>query len=337
MRYAGALVFLLVLTSAAVADTIDEYLARIRAAKESLSAAAERPGRAAEAARLLSDMEEVRVITPDGDTIAVRNDWVREAVRELDADATGRQARAARRKLGAIEKQVEALRVSKAQPLDARLATGEEFMDGADKPTMRDSDLGIRKRLRRLSEWLRREPGEPERDEREPGPDYSGRPAMGVPAGLFWGIIIGLLGVLIAVIVYQVITSRSPKTLEAPKVLKLAAQPSIESALIHSPQEWKELARQYFENGDYTMALRALYLSLLVVLHRRRLISYETSKTNWEYVWELAGSRDELPPFESLTSAFDFKWYGRDECSSSDYLKLERLADRIVEREEKHV
>lgn len=331
MRYMMALALLLTSTSVAAADTIEEYLARIRAARESISAAGEWPGRAHEAARLLSGLEHVEVTTPDGETLVVRNYWVRDAARDIRENATGEHVRTTL-KLAAIEKQVEKLRTSKAEPLDVKLATGEEFMDSADKPTVKGADLGLRERLRRLSEWLRSEDKEP-----EPAQEHmSRRRTFAIPTGLFWGIVIGLLGVALAVIAYQVIKSRNPKDTKAPKLLKLAPQPSIENALMRSPQQWKELAHEYFEKGDYTMALRALYLALLVVLHRRRLISYETSKTNWEYVRELGGGRGERPPFEALTSAFDYKWYGRVECSRDNYLKLERMADAIVEREEKH-
>ena len=152
-----------------------------------------------------------------------------------------------------------------------------------------------------------------------------------MPVGLFWGIVIGLLGLLIAAVVYHMVRNWSSRAPEAPHAIREKDELSVENALTRSPQQWKNLAREYFEKGEYTPALRALYLSLLVVLHRRRLISYETSKTNWEYVWELISPRGERIPFERLTSAFDYKWYGRYECTRSDYLKLERLADALVE------
>ena len=72
-----------------------------------------------------------------------------------------------------------------------------------------------------------------------------------------------------------------------------------------------------------------------MVLHRRRLISYDSAKTNWEYVWELKPGRQEHKPFEALTSAFDHKWYGRKECSKGEYLSLERMADTAVVQEVK--
>jgi hypothetical protein len=80
--------------------------------------------------------------------------------------------------------------------------------------------------------------------------------------------------------------------------------------------------------GDARAALRALYLATLFALDRSRLIEYEPSRTNWQY---LRG----LPPgelrsaFAAFTRIFDHKWYGHEPATLDDYRACRQLADRI--------
>ena len=325
MRYLVAVILAFSVAVPANAETLDEYLDKVREARESAAAAVENPALAESAARRLSEIEGLRVSTPDGETFTAANRWAGELAEEIRADDTGLAARRAKSKLDAVEAQVEELRDGRVAALDGELSTGEEFGDTAQKPAVGERNLGIRERMRRLSDWLS---GEGHID-----PPATEARSVSVSPGAFLFVVLVLVGVIIAVIAYQIAKGRSGKSPAAPGMSGLRAAATLENALTRTPQQWKELAREYFAKGDYTQALRALYLSLLVVLHRRRLISYDTSKTNWEYVWELKPSREEHKPFEALTFAFDYKWYGREECGKEEYLRLERAADAVVEKQ----
>jgi hypothetical protein len=336
VRYFGAVLILVTLIAGAYAQTADDYLDRLKDARESVAAAVQDSSRAREAARKLMELENLRISTADGESVAVSNRWAAILAREIQADTSSIAARRAISKIEAIERQVKELESGATKPIDVELASGEEFGDGAPKPELGEVNLGIRERLRRLAQWLKGQEEETrELDERSLGTGPSEKTGIADSPGLFTVVVLILVAIIIAVIAFQIAKTRSGGSPGTPKISGLRQSSTLEDALKRTPRQWKELAGEFQDKGDYAQALRALYLSLLVVLHRRRLISYDTTKTNWEYVWELGIRREEHKPFEALTSAFDYKWYGRKECLSEEYRKLEEMADTIVERETK--
>jgi hypothetical protein len=82
--------------------------------------------------------------------------------------------------------------------------------------------------------------------------------------------------------------------------------------------------------GDARGALRALYLATLFALDRNRLIEYEPSRTNWQYLRSLP--HGELrSAFAAFTRIFDHKWYGHEPATLDDYHACRQLADRICD------
>lgn len=334
MRYLGAVFLLFVLIPCVYAQAPEDYLEKLRLARESLAGAIEDASLIRESAKKLAELENTSVSTSEGEIIIVRNGWAGILAREMRIDSSGAAARRALAKINAVERQVKKYESDSAEPIKVELASGEEFGDGASKPELGDVNLGIRERLRRLAEWLKVQEEEIQEQENEPVSRRRTEPdTAAVSPGIFTLVVLIIVAVIIAVIAFQIAKNRSASQPGAPRISGLRGRTTLEDALRRTPQEWKELARGFFDGGDYAQALRALYLSLLVVLHRRRLISYDTTKTNWEYVWELGIKRDEHKPFETLTSAFDYKWYGRRECLREEYLKLEEMADAIAVRD----
>jgi hypothetical protein len=332
VRYLAAAGFVLVFAVCVSAQTVDEYIEKLKAAQESIAAAVQDPSRTSEAAARLLELEGLRVTTAGGEVFTVSNRWAAELAREIQAGASETSSRSILAKIRAVTEQAEAFRDDKIVVPDARLAAGEEFGESAPKPEIGDVNLGIRERLRRFAEWLRGQGEKARPRKREPDVATATRgEAVAFSPRVFTVIVLILIAVVVAVIALRVARGRSGKPPAAPRISGLRDSSILEDALKRTPEQWKELAREFFESGDYTQALRSLYLSLLVVLHRRRLISYDMAKTNWEYVWELGKSREEHKPFEVLTSAFDYKWYGREQCAQSEYLKLEKMADSIVQ------
>jgi hypothetical protein len=95
---------------------------------------------------------------------------------------------------------------------------------------------------------------------------------------------------------------------------------------------WKEadeLARQ----GQHLGALRAVYLAVLSLLHRRQLIRFEVPRTNGEYVAQVRleprAPRELHDPFERLTELFEGKWYGDRACEADEYRAGRELAEAI--------
>jgi hypothetical protein len=95
-------------------------------------------------------------------------------------------------------------------------------------------------------------------------------------------------------------------------------KPGEEDALAFTPEDWQTRAVRLADGGDYRLAIRSLYLALLVALHRRQFIAYDESKTNWEYETELRAKlrrrrvkdTGHLEAFTRLTGVFDLVWYG---------------------------
>src|SRR5690606_10219995 len=63
------------------------------------------------------------------------------------------------------------------------------------------------------------------------------------------------------------------------------------------------------EQRNYRLAVRLLYLQTLKYLSNRNLIDWKPNKTNRSYVYELAQSPKQ-PEFETLTTQFEYIWYG---------------------------
>jgi hypothetical protein len=78
--------------------------------------------------------------------------------------------------------------------------------------------------------------------------------------------------------------------------------------------EWLRLAQEKMDAGDFRLALRALFLATLSHLGERRMLAIVKSKSNGDYVRELAlRARDRTEMrgrFTENVHRFDWAWYG---------------------------
>ncbi|PKM79804.1 MAG: hypothetical protein CVU89_16425 [Firmicutes bacterium HGW-Firmicutes-14] len=81
----------------------------------------------------------------------------------------------------------------------------------------------------------------------------------------------------------------------------------------------REMAVRFAEAGDYRNAVRHLYLSLLLFMDKRSLISFRQSKTNGEYLRELRTVSGDTDGFAVMSNFFERKWYGMEQCGIDDY------------------
>jgi hypothetical protein len=96
-----------------------------------------------------------------------------------------------------------------------------------------------------------------------------------------------------------------------------------------APEEIVDEAEALFRAGDVNGALRRLYLATLVSLDRRRLISFDPSMTNWQYLRHLPPGEPRTL-FAKLCRLFDYKWYGKEPATEDDYREARALADRLL-------
>ncbi|MBN1521005.1 MAG: hypothetical protein JW928_00615 [Candidatus Aureabacteria bacterium] len=86
-----------------------------------------------------------------------------------------------------------------------------------------------------------------------------------------------------------------------------------------SYDDWQEMAQKYSSAGNYLLALRAIYLSLLSYLHRERVIIYDKNKTNWEYYFLLKRKQDIEKEFHDIIVQYEKNWYGKTPCCAEDF------------------
>lgn len=79
-------------------------------------------------------------------------------------------------------------------------------------------------------------------------------------------------------------------------------------------------------NGDFRLALRDIYLSLLLEMDHRRIVTYAVATTNSEYLREIEGKAAGLKAsFQAIVNLFEDKWYGLQACAREDFQKGREL------------
>lgn len=176
----------------------------------------------------------------------------------------------------------------------------------------------LRKMIERLLEILFRPPDEP-----------LSLPTLGgprIPMPPAWSFLV-LGGVLVALVAAYLFATRARERRAADEIARdvSAASPDPRD---RAPGQHLDDAARLAEEGRLREALRALYLATLVALDRRRLISFDPTLTNWQYMRQMPeGEPRRL--FASFTRTFDHKWYGDEPTTRDEYVHCRELADRI--------
>ena len=77
-------------------------------------------------------------------------------------------------------------------------------------------------------------------------------------------------------------------------------------------------------NKDYRLAVRLYYLKILKVLSDKKIIDWQTNKTNSTYVNEI--KKIELQNhFERITSIFEWIWYGEFPIDEPNFVKVQEI------------
>lgn len=114
----------------------------------------------------------------------------------------------------------------------------------------------------------------------------------------------------------------------APAAAAVDADEAPLDPLVRSADEWRRFALEFEGRGEWRLALRALYLRLLVLLHERGAVRYERQRTNGEYARDLRG-RPGGDAFAALTRAFDYAWYGARPFGADDYARAVDAAGEV--------
>jgi hypothetical protein len=155
--------------------------------------------------------------------------------------------------------------------------------------------------------------------------------------GTFGWLILGLLALAVlggALVLF--LRSRDPS--EPARAPATEALPPPEATGLEpdeqSPADLWRRAEARARQGDFLEGVRYLYLAVLTLLHRADLIRYEKTRTNGEYLRQLAsadGAGAVVDPFRRLTRLFEQKWYGERACAADDYDSCLDLASQVRE------
>lgn len=81
--------------------------------------------------------------------------------------------------------------------------------------------------------------------------------------------------------------------------------------ILKDADEVYKKAFDYYSNGDYTQALRYLYISLLIQLNDLNIIRINKAKTNKQYLIEIKDNKPEIyDVVAEFTHVFNKYWYG---------------------------
>jgi len=84
-------------------------------------------------------------------------------------------------------------------------------------------------------------------------------------------------------------------------------------------------ADEFAGRGDFRSALRVMYISFVKRLEISGMVSYTDTKTNGEYLLELSQSRPVSGELRSMTSMYEYYWYGMSECTGEAYGRFRNL------------
>lgn len=128
-------------------------------------------------------------------------------------------------------------------------------------------------------------------------------------------ILLIVLGLVLAVLLVRQWLRSPPKPVQGAAALPAINLESDNVVATLLPEnEWLKLAQEKIDTGDFRLAMRALFLATLAHLGERRLLGIGKSKSNGDYVRELARrarDRDALrQSFGDSVRVFDWAWYG---------------------------
>jgi hypothetical protein len=339
---------LLVMTSGApAADTELDVVRRVKAKVEAVTgevkAADPYPGGQAWVRRLQSAADQLDAAGGRG-----RHGWFRKAL----AGFAGRDREGAVAVLGQVHRRlalVEDVLSRRPQAPPGQLPGATDAPD----PEQVKALLGDHAPRPRPGEAPKKtRAAEEDRERQKPAVEEADRPARarggggrteplvsgGGPGSLAWAALVGLAVCVIVTAAYLYWTSRrarGPRRPAAPAAQRGGPQELPQPGATDPDKLWAR-AEALASQGLFAEAVRMLFLAVLLDLDSRRLLHYEKSRTNGEYLRELRRCERALDtlhgPFEDLARRFDEAWYGGRPCGAGEYAACRDLALRVRER-----
>ena len=185
--------------------------------------------------------------------------------------------------------------------------------------------------LGKIMDWL---------DKLFPGIDNSregpGKGSSASVRGLLWVLLVVLLSVL-GVFLWRTLKrhkERKPATSsEVIPVVPDLTDDHIKADELPADQ-WMVMAKELADRGEFRLALRALYLSILSHLAENEMITIAKHKSNRDYKRELGRRGHEreglLAVFSENVKVFDRSWYGMHKVTQEDLELFSGNQERIM-------
>src|SRR5207237_2702926 len=97
----------------------------------------------------------------------------------------------------------------------------------------------------------------------------------------------------------------------------------------HLSADYADEARRRAEAGDYTEAIRCLFLSLIYRLDESGRVAFHKAYTNHEYLDLVADQAEVRAGLSVFVEALDEHWYGQRPASPEQYRQCLALAERL--------
>ncbi|MFD0860853.1 hypothetical protein ACFQ1M_01425 [Sungkyunkwania multivorans] len=150
----------------------------------------------------------------------------------------------------------------------------------------------------------------------------SSNTSIALPSGPFFFVLMIIVAAALIFLVHALITQGNGRLFGNSSKKILDDSETISAENIHTT-DIDSLIVQAEKSGDYRLATRYLYLSVLKRLAFKKLIEFEEEKTNSDYLLELEGHQMN-PLFRKTSYLYNYIWYGEFSVDDLQYAKVKR-------------
>jgi hypothetical protein len=307
-RFVLSLFVLLLLATMASADTLRHYENRVTRAREQIERIKTDADYSEQGVETIKDLLPIAEnVEHEGKSLAVDNKWLYIALDTYEAEKTSQ------------------LKVARLTEIEGRLrALAEELVRTEETPVENRADADARAKLHNI---LNRSDYKEKEDSAVGAFFKKVRRAITNFLSDVWAAFRRLLAkifsagaegswitkVLVVVVlgaigfgIWQVLRQIEPRRKRPSKRTVLGEE--IEAGM--TPRDLAEAAMAAARAGDFRLAIRKLYVSLLYEMASRELIELDDSLTNHEYLTRASRYAAIIPSLRFLTDCFDLHWYG---------------------------
>ena len=329
-RFALSAFALLLLATAASADSLRHYENRVTRAREQVERIKTDPDYGQQGVETIRELlPETERVEHDGKFLDVDNQWLHEALDAYESEKTPQ------------------LKVARLTELEGRLrALAETLVRAEETPVENKADAEARAKLHNIlnrSDYKEKEDsavGTFFKKVRRAVTNFLNDiwaafrrllvKIFSVGAGGSWvtKVLVVLVLGAIGFGLFRVVKQIEPRRKRPSKRTVLGEE--IEAGT--TPRDLAEAAMAAARAGDYRLAIRKLYVSLLYEMGNRELIELDDSLTNHEYLARASRYQSLIPSLNFLTDSFDLHWYGMLPTSPEDFTSALAQYNGAMER-----